>query len=718
MGWKKLLSLILLTAGVGNAATSYTVTASAQTGGTITTTTPVTQDSGTVWHFTAAANSGNTFATWLGATFLNGSGSSPTCSLKVTTNTNITAYFNVGTMTNYLSRWIILGQSNAMGSGTVTNPKRSRDTANALCIQDYYGDWRRLIDPSSQQGGAGASFLPSFGSYLANKYNCTQHFLNFAVSGTRLTGSDGTVWGYRNPSNHADVSTLYGLALAQIQAYWGANHCGIVWLQGESDADANVSDSLYDTTLTHFISWFRQDLGYKVPFIVIQIGRRPLAGGSATGSATIQNVQSKICNDTDIIYGASTYDLPLQSDSSHFDYAALDTIGKRLGIAVSYWLDNGVGKRFRASSIAANARNQINVITTTSAANSSKNDFEYSCGPYHPVITNISGTNYTLNADFSQNGLIRYAYGNAPPIVNLPKNADGFPLEPIQNWVTIPAYSGTYTSALTFNDKDLDFMLYFPRVSTKTSDQIAGLWPVYPLGCYTANMAGTGSGEGYVFNVKDSSYFLRTGANGKITVNKNLYKTSTSKFTFAFKIRYGLTTEDYITLFQFGTGTTMCQAYLRSITGSRALDFSTYVGGSDVGYAQAVSATLPTTQQDIFLCFVSDGSTLRSYVNGTESIYGFHVAYTGGTQEWDSLTMFNYSAVKVYWAAFFNDALSQARIDSLQALPNNLGLYGRAVGNTMYLSTSASGGNGMLIGGTIIAIGIGIGFSMWGRRKK
>jgi hypothetical protein len=48
--------------------------------------------------------------------------------------------------------------------------------------------------------------------------------------------------------------------------------------------------------------------------------------------------------------------------------------------------------------------------------------------------------------------------------------------------------------------------------------------------------------------------------------------------------------------------------------------------------------------------------------------------------------------------------LSDNSADSLPVLPATLNI--------------PSGGNGMLIGGTIIAIGIGIGFGMWGRRKK
>lgn len=590
-----------------------------------------------------------------------------------------------------ITRWMIAGQSNAIGSGSRTTPARSRDTADIRVKQDYYGDNRRLIDPSSQQGGAGASMAPAFGSYLAAKYDSTEHILNFAVSGTSLVGTDGTCWGYRNPADHFDITTLYGMMVSQIVAYWTTHHCGIVWLQGESDADAGVSDSAYDTTLTHLIGWCRQDLGYTVPFIIIQIGRRP--SGSDAGTAVVQTVDEKICNNTDIIYGCSTYDLGLQSDSSHFDFDGQDSIGKRAAIQVSRWIDGtlSAASRFRASSLATTVRKQINITTSSATTTAGKTNFELLSGTNEPpIIVGATGNlNLLLNTDLSKTSTLRYAYGRHPKITNCPKNADGFPLEPIHAWQTISPYSGSITSPLTFNDKDMDFMLYFARVVNKTTDQYSGNYPVYPSDVYTAAMSGMSSGEGFIYHAADSSYFLRTGATGKITLNKDLFKTATSRFTFAMKIRYGVTNEDYVTLFAFGSGTTMCQAYLRSITGPRAIDFSTYIAGTDVGYAQAIAASLPGTASDVFLCFVGDSTTLKIYVNGVECSYGFHQAYTGGTQTWSGLSMFNYSAIKCYWAAYFNDALSQARIDSLQAMPNDLLLYGNANGDTMNLSITA-----------------------------
>jgi len=82
----------------------YTVTASAGTGGTITSTTPLTQDSATVFHFTASANSGYQFVNWTGSvTFLNSSNGTAVCSLTTTSNQTVTANFRTQTLAEQLA---------------------------------------------------------------------------------------------------------------------------------------------------------------------------------------------------------------------------------------------------------------------------------------------------------------------------------------------------------------------------------------------------------------------------------------------------------------------------------------------------------------------------------------------------------------------------------------------------------------------------------------
>jgi hypothetical protein len=561
-----------------------------------------------------------------------------------------------------------------MGSGTLGH---ARDTANALVINEWTG--LSLVDPSSNRGGAGSSIAPSIGNALVTRYGTQQRIANLGVSGTSLIGTDGTVWGYRNEADHDDINTLYGEALLRINAFFGANQCGIIWLQGESDADSVATKANYKTAFTNMIGWFREDLGYTVPVFIIQIGRRPT--GSDAGTANIQTAQEELDNGSTILLAACSYDQPLQGDNSHFDYAALDIIGARCAATIIKYLDGtlATGYRYRATAYAATVRKQINITTSLATVTQGKSGFEVFTGPY-PLVPIAAGgdLNISLNSDFSQNGTVRYAYGKNPVITNVPADVIGRPLEPIHDWQNVNAYGGSIVSALTFDDTDLDFMAYFARVPKKTADRNSGAWGIYPAAAYPASMDNTGANEGYIYNAGASHYF-RSTTGAQISIpTKSLVKTATSKFTFAFKIRYGITTGDYVTLFTFQSGGTLCDTYLRAINGTRAIEFRTYVGGVGKGYANAAAGTLPASESDISLIYQIDGVTMKIFLNGIEVSYGARTDYSGENQTWTGLNLFSYSAMQCYWCAFFNDAISQERITALAALPNNLNLYGYA----------------------------------------
>jgi hypothetical protein len=228
---------------------------------------------------------------------------------------------------------------------------------------------------------------------------------------------------------------------------------------------------------------------------------------------------------------------------------------------------------------------------------------------------------------------------------------------------------------LTFDDTDLDFMLFFNRILNKKTDIVNGALPVYPSAAYSAVGSGMSVGEGYIYNA-GNSHFLKTTAGSKISINKNLVKTAASKFTFAFKIRYGIT--DAVSfLFEFDSPPLICGGFLGAIGDTRRVDFQFY-NSANVGYAQTVGGVLPATESDVLVVFQSDGTAVKVFVNGTECSYGWNPAYSGGNLTFTNLLLFNANAAQCYWCAFFNDAISQARITALAALPNNLNLYGYA----------------------------------------
>ena len=108
----------------------YIITASAGTGGSISTTTPLTQDSGTVFHFTASANAHYKFTSWgaaSGVTYLNNSNLTPVCSLTTIGTHSITASFHNISITLTTA---------TTGSGTTTPSTGSVDSGAVTVISN------------------------------------------------------------------------------------------------------------------------------------------------------------------------------------------------------------------------------------------------------------------------------------------------------------------------------------------------------------------------------------------------------------------------------------------------------------------------------------------------------------------------------------------------------------------------------------------------------
>ena len=159
-----------------------TITATAGTGGTITTTTPLTQGSATVFHFTASASSGYQFVTWTGdVTFLNSSNGTAVCSLTTTSNQTVTANFRVFPPKYALT--MVAGTG-----GTVTPASGQVDSASVFAITASTPRWYSF-----------ESWTQGEGSTITN--------VNLASTTAFLTG-DATITANISDVKTADVPTL------------------------------------------------------------------------------------------------------------------------------------------------------------------------------------------------------------------------------------------------------------------------------------------------------------------------------------------------------------------------------------------------------------------------------------------------------------------------------------------------------------------------------
>lgn len=106
---------------------------------------------------------------------------------------------------------------------------------------------------------------------------------------------------------------------------------GMLWLQGESDADENKGED-YEKNLTSFIAHMRKE--FKTPDMPFVIARVRDHFGGATGQAKIvRDAQVKIGNSGKINAWFDTDDLSMRNPG-HYDGAGLLEIGKRFAASL------------------------------------------------------------------------------------------------------------------------------------------------------------------------------------------------------------------------------------------------------------------------------------------------------------------------------------------------------------------------------------------------
>lgn len=166
--------------------------------------------------------------------------------------------------------WVIAGQSNASGRGT-NNQVYSHASIIPL---NFANDYRikKLVDPldtntgqidavSSEAGGAAAaagSCWPLLATQLMAENGHVPVFVPCAKGGTSITS-------WLPGADHADRTTLYGSMIyraRQAMAY-GTLRC-VLWWQGETDAEAGMSQATYNGHLDTIANAVMADLGVPI----------------------------------------------------------------------------------------------------------------------------------------------------------------------------------------------------------------------------------------------------------------------------------------------------------------------------------------------------------------------------------------------------------------------------------------------------------------------
>jgi sialate O-acetylesterase len=151
----------------------------------------------------------------------------------------------------------------------------------------------------------------------------------------------GTSMEQWNPSKKGEGGhSLYGSMLRQIQLA-GGKVKGVLWYQGESDANPEAS-KIYGRVFADFIASVRADLGQpELPFYFVQIGRF-INGGNPKGWNTVQEAERRLPERLPNTAVVSVIDLELD-DLIHVGTQGLKRAGHRLARIAQRELFSQVG---------------------------------------------------------------------------------------------------------------------------------------------------------------------------------------------------------------------------------------------------------------------------------------------------------------------------------------------------------------------------------------
>lgn len=239
--------------------------------------------------------------------------------------------------------WIAAGQSNMQGCGLLKDAAKPHPMVRAFYTNDR---WDIAKDPIHNLWECVDDVHVALGYVRGKRTNFitgTGPAVFFAQEMFRLTGipqgviacaHGGTKMLQWDPSlKHLKGKSLYGATLRRVKKN-GGKVSGIIWYQGESDANEN-DEPLYVERMKKLVSSFRKDLkDKKLPFVCVQLGRFVGNGFVATYWNSIQDKQFKLVKMIKNFSVVPAVDLSLD-DVIHISGRDHRILGKRLAYAMN-----------------------------------------------------------------------------------------------------------------------------------------------------------------------------------------------------------------------------------------------------------------------------------------------------------------------------------------------------------------------------------------------
>ncbi|MGP7796884.1 sialate O-acetylesterase [Sphingomonas sp. CLY1604] len=231
--------------------------------------------------------------------------------------------------------YILAGQSNMSGRGALadlTQAERAVDPAILLYGND--GRWRPAREPLDDAAGqndpvsADAKAAVGPGLFFARALPRAPG-RRIALLPCAKGGSSMAQW---TPAPGRD--TLYGSCMQRVRQA-GGRVAGLLWYQGETDAQDMAQAARWSGRMRTLIAAFRRDLrAARLPAVVVTLADRPDRNAARFPAwAAVQGQQASL--DLPGVALVPAAGLPLLADGLHLDTAAQRALGRRIAAAMT-----------------------------------------------------------------------------------------------------------------------------------------------------------------------------------------------------------------------------------------------------------------------------------------------------------------------------------------------------------------------------------------------
>ena len=236
--------------------------------------------------------------------------------------------------------FLLAGQSNAVGQGDSAKSVLPL-AGTAFEFDAEAGSFMPLRDPAGkpwklfQRAGTG-SVAPAFARKFHELSGQKVYMVTAARGGASCAAkAELSFYGTWDESGYLFPQAIEKTRMAEKAA--GVKLSGIIWMQGERDANAFVSAQIvasdYEGAFLRLIQRFRKEFGEVIPVYIVQTGFQQ--DKSPEGCQMVRDVQQKVSRKMKRVYLAYTEtDVFAQrgwfKDNVHYNQEALNDIGDHL----------------------------------------------------------------------------------------------------------------------------------------------------------------------------------------------------------------------------------------------------------------------------------------------------------------------------------------------------------------------------------------------------